>query len=207
MSEKEQPPMMDQKLCVNGCGFFGSSSTSHMCSKCWKDTMSQSMLDAEGKKDGGDNSTALPPLGKAMDIEQEPPTPTNRNSPSPSPGSAVENTAAVAAPPAPSTSTTVTPTAMSVQAAATTTPILGTKISSIPSPNAVATPSTASPGVNVTSSAVQPPPADMGAVGAAGAAAAVAVGASGIPARPVQKNRKRCFTCSKKVHFFFQAWT
>lgn len=47
--------------------------------------------------------------------------------------------------------------------------------------------------------------ADMGAVGAAGAAAAVAVGASGIPARPVQKNRKRCFTCSKKVHFFFSS--
>lgn len=42
-----------------------------------------------------------------------------------------------------------------------------------------------------------------GAVGAVGAAAVVADAAAETPVRPEQKNRKRCFTCSKKVDKFF----
>nr|CCA27656.1 conserved hypothetical protein [Albugo laibachii Nc14] len=33
------------KLCVNGCGFFGSPATSDMCSVCWKKTMSRRQME------------------------------------------------------------------------------------------------------------------------------------------------------------------
>lgn len=32
------------KLCVNGCGFFGSPAMSDMCSVCWKKTMSNRQM-------------------------------------------------------------------------------------------------------------------------------------------------------------------
>lgn len=232
MSEKEQPPIMDQKLCVNGCGFFGSSSTSHMCSKCWKDTMSQSMLDAEGKKDTA-SANSLPPLAKAMD--QDPPTATTEDgssaqssfspsavdpahatpppvpiattvAPQPTPMAvdtdtqppAVSGTPSAAVVPSPRT---VVAGAPSVHVAPVSQPpVSATPTLSLPSSPAVAARAAAMFGATV-GPAIGGGAAVEGAVGAVGAAAVVADAAAETPVRPEQKNRKRCFTCSKKVGY------
>eukprot|EP01089_Gocevia_fonbrunei_P020443 TRINITY_DN762_c0_g1_i1.p1 TRINITY_DN762_c0_g1~~TRINITY_DN762_c0_g1_i1.p1 ORF type:complete len:121 (-),score=20.73 TRINITY_DN762_c0_g1_i1:177-539(-) len=41
MAEQSQNNVSDQPtLCAKGCGFWGNTATSNMCSKCWRDSQS-----------------------------------------------------------------------------------------------------------------------------------------------------------------------
>lgn len=48
----------EPQLCINGCGFFGSSSTENMCSKCYKDHLLKNKIEATPAKPVVDDETA-----------------------------------------------------------------------------------------------------------------------------------------------------
>mmetsp|Transcript_5720 Transcript_5720/g.22430 ORF Transcript_5720/g.22430 Transcript_5720/m.22430 type:complete len:200 (-) Transcript_5720:367-966(-) len=49
MDGAQQETTSQPSLCVGGCGFFGSSETGNMCSKCWREEVSRNRAEADSR--------------------------------------------------------------------------------------------------------------------------------------------------------------
>lgn len=185
MSEEQQQSMeMEKMLCGRCHSFFGSPATNYLCSKCWKASVGAQSMDLDSKVDSKKQSASL---------VSAPETATHLPPPPPPP-SALPSPSVSVSPTPPSTSTPTTP--------------LRPAIALVSSKLGAGDGNVASADVGGASEAgIQHLKRPIGEedVGSGAAAAASSSAAEGedvaTPPGSQQKNRKRCFTCNKKVGY------
>jgi len=63
----------EPELCIQGCGFFGSSSTENMCSKCYKDHLVKLKLQATPATPVDDQTAKVEAAGSQTDAGESKP--------------------------------------------------------------------------------------------------------------------------------------
>ncbi|KAA8492983.1 AN1-type zinc finger protein 5 [Porphyridium purpureum] len=197
-------------LCAQGCGFYGSSTTLNMCSKCFRDTQKVNQQVAEAPSPGaaGAAKELESSVAAAMSIVQNAAAEAE-NAAAAAAGAASAANVGSPAPTAPSSAAfgaPMVPRLESVVLSTLNTP-LKPRGESLAEPSAPQTPmanlaaSVSSQAAGISLSA--PSEDDLVAAAAADSGETVAVAPTtavpGSPKRKIQKNTGRCWECRKKV--------